>query len=715
MAQSLFSTSWYRVASVRPRLRGHAQIHRQRFRGQLWYVLQDHQTGRFHRLSPGANLMVCLMDGKRTLADIWERAAKRAGDDPPTQDETIRLLSQLHGADLIQGEIPPDIAEVAERSSTHARRSLLQRLRNPLALRMPLFDPDRALERVMPLARPLFSAAGLVAWVLLVGAACVLGALHWRELTSNGFDQLLTAQNVALAICTYPIIKALHELGHALATKVWGGEVHEVGVMLLVLVPAPYVDASSAAAFQSKWRRAVVGGAGIAVELALAAIATIVWVNAEPGLVRAIAFNVIVIGSVSTLLFNGNPLLRFDGYYILTDLIEIPNLGTRANRYVFYLVQRYGLGVEGLDSPATAPGEAKWFLVYAVGAFIYRAIVSITIASVIATQLFFVGILLALWTIAGLVVVPIAKGVAYLASSPRLHGRRRRAIGVTGLAVGGLLALLFAVPLPYATVSEGVIWVPEQAQLRARTEGVVAGYLTEPDRPAGPGQPLVALDDPIIGSRVEVQEAQLSELRLRYDAIRVQDRVQAEILQEQIRSAETSLGVLRQRRADLVVRAEGTGRFIAPAGADLPGRFVRRGDLIGYVLGTDDPVVRAVVPQADVDLVRSRTVGVAIRFAESLALVRPATVRREVPAAQNELPSLALSTQGGGTVAIDPGNQKKPQALQSLFLFDLDLSSGLPLNALGERVYVRFDHGREAVAWRVVRTVRQVFLSHLRV
>lgn len=713
MASSLFSSSWYRVAELRPRLRGHAQIHRQRFRGQVWYVLQDHQTGRFHRLSPSANLMVCLMDGRRTLREIWDLVAKRAGDDPPTQDETIRLLSQMHASDLLQGEIPPDIAELSERSASGARRSLVQRLRNPLALRLPLFDPDRMLDAMMPAVRPLFSGYGLVAWLALVAAALVMGALHWSELTSDVTDRLLTAQNVVLVLCIYPVVKALHELGHALATKVWGGEVHEVGIMLLVLVPAPYVDASASAAFREKWRRMVVGGAGILVELALAALATIVWVNAEPGLVRVIAFNVIVIGSVSTLLFNGNPLLRFDGYYILADLLEIPNFATRANRYVFYLVQRHLFRLETAEDPVTAPGEPAWFLGYAVASFVYRTMISLGIAMVVATQFFFVGIALALFTLFGIVVLPLVKGLKFLLVGPQLRGRRVHALRVTAAGIGLSAAALFVMPLPYATVAEGVIWIPDQAQLRARTEGTVTAFLTPPDGDAAPGQALVSLDDPILESKVAVQAAQLAELRLRYDAVRLQDRVQGEILQEQVHSAEQSLAVQRQRQADLVIRSEGTGRFISPTANDLPGRFVKRGELVGYVLGSQDPVIRVVVPQSEVDLVRNRTARVDVRFAEEIARVRPAILRREVPAASQELPSLALSTQGGGTIAVDASN--KPQALQSLFLFDVGLSSGLPLNALGERVYVRFDHGSEAIAWRLARGLRQVFLSHLRV
>ncbi len=124
MATSLFSNAWYRVADLKPRLRAHTAVHRQVFRGQIWYVLQDHQTGRFHRLSPIANLMLCLMDGRRTMRDIWEAAGSRSKDDPPTQDETIHLLAQLHNADLLQGEIPPDFEEMAERSEKAGQRRL---------------------------------------------------------------------------------------------------------------------------------------------------------------------------------------------------------------------------------------------------------------------------------------------------------------------------------------------------------------------------------------------------------------------------------------------------------------------------------------------------------------------------------------------------------------------------------------------------------------
>jgi putative peptide zinc metalloprotease protein len=715
MSASLFSNSWYRVAELKPRLRAHAQIHRQTFRGQLWYVLQDHQTGRFFRVSPAANRMVCLMDGRRTLREIWDIAGEHSADDPPTQDETIGLLSQLHAADLLQGELPPDIAEIAERSQRAERRRLIQRLRNPMSMRLPLFDPDRLLDATLPLVRPLFGMVGLLAWLALVLTGATLVALHWSELTSNVADRVLVAQNVALIVCVYPLMKILHELGHAYATKMWGGEVHEVGVMLLVFIPVPYVDASASAAFRQKRRRIVVGAAGIIVELALAAIAMIIWINASPGLGRAVAFNVILIGSVSTLFFNGNPLLRFDGYYILSDLIEIPNLATRANSYLFFLVQRYLLRIDALDNPATAPGEAKWLVAYAILSFLYRMAVSFGIAVFLATRLFFVGVAMALWAVVSIAVLPMLKGIRFLVASPRLRGQRRRAFAIVGGMTAFAAAVLFLAPLPYATVAQGVVWIPNRAEVRAKAEGFVTEVLTVPGDAVPARRALVALEDPILSAKVAVIEAQLQEMQLRFDAVKQLDRVQAEVVQEQVQRLTSTLAAYRERQQDLTVSSDQDGRFVLPRADDLPGRFLKRGDLLGYVIGDNDLVVRVVVPQADVDLVRQRTTKVDAYFAENLDQPVPARIRREVPAAQNDVPSMALTTQGGGPIVLDPSHTQKPQSLFSMFQFDVDLLAPVPPRLAGARVYVRFDHGREPLAFRVLRAFRQFFLGQFHV
>jgi putative peptide zinc metalloprotease protein len=715
MVKSLFSSGWYRVADLKPRLRAHTAIHRQVFRGKTWYILQDHQTGRFHRLSPIANLMICLMDGRRTMRDIWDAAGRKAGDDPPTQDETIQLLAQLHTADLLQGEIPPDFEEMAERSEKAGQRRLMQRLRSPLAIRVPLFDPDRILDLTLPLVRPLFSVAGFLAWLALVLTGFILAVLHWPELTSNVTDRVLATENVALLICVYPVIKSLHELGHAYATKIWGGEVHEIGVMLLVFIPVLYVDASASAAFRQKHRRILVGAAGIIVEMALASIALIIWLHATPGLGRTVAFNVILIGGVSTLLFNGNPLLRFDGYYILTDLIEIPNLATRANGYFFYLLQKHLFKIDDIESPVAEASEKKWLLAYSVLSIAYRLIVSIGIALFLSVRMLAIGVVMAVWAMGAIAVLPLFKGVRFLATSPRLVGRRRRAFGVVGVFAAVLAIMLFVIPLPYATVAEGVVIVPDQAEVRAKTDGFVTQVLTTPGSQVTPGQPLVALDDPTLDARVAVIAAQLDEIHQRLEGVRQVDRVQAEMFEDQAQHLSEKLAEFRSRQQDLTVVSGQAGRFVMAGAEDLPGRFAKRGELLGYVISNSDAVVRAVVSQADVDLIDRETTRVEAHAVENLERPIAAQILRETPAAQQDIPSLALTTRGGGSIALDPSKTQRPQALFSLFQLDIELLDPMQLTTQGSRVYVRFIHGAQPVAWRILRSLRQFFLGQFRV
>jgi len=384
-------------------------------------VLQDHATGRSNRFTPAAHHFIGLMDGDRTVQEIWDATSTHLGDEAPTQDEIIRLLGQLHAADALLCDVPPDSLEVFRRYQRHQRMQWKRRLWTPLAVRFPLFDPDRFLQRTLSVVSPLFSWLGVVLWLTVVGTAAVLVTIHWTDLTEDVLDRILAPQNLLLLWLIYPLVKALHEFGHAYATKKWGGEVHEIGIMLLVLMPVPYVDASSASGFRSKHKRMVVGAVGILVELFLGALALFIWLNVEPGAVRAVSYNVMLISGVSTLFFNGNPLLRFDGYYVLADTIEIPNLGTRSNKYLGYLIQRYLFGIKDADSPANTKGERVWMVIYGIAAFIYRVFILFIIITFIAGKFYLIGVLLALWALTTQVFTPFGKNLSFLFTSPKLR------------------------------------------------------------------------------------------------------------------------------------------------------------------------------------------------------------------------------------------------------------------------------------------------------
>jgi putative peptide zinc metalloprotease protein len=715
MSEALFSPYWYRVASLTPRLRSHAKLHRHQYRGQTWYVLQDCSNERFHRFSPAAFSFIGLMDGQRSVQEIWDLSSSRLGDQAPTQPEVLQLLSQLHAANVLQCDIPPDTAELLDRYEKQQQRKWQRRLMNFFAWQFPLLDPERFLQQFAPLVRPFFSWWGALLWSLIVVPAAFVGGAHWSELTTNLIDRMTTPQNLVLLWFLFPVIKALHEFGHAFAVKVFGGEVHEMGIMLLVLSPVPYVDASASSAFSNKWQRAIVGAAGMIVELVLAAIAVYVWVSVEPGSVRTVAYNTILIAGISTVVFNANPLLRFDGYYILADFLEIPNLMQRANTYLGYVCERYLFGRDDAQEPHATSGERAWFVVYAVSSFLYRIVVVFAILLYLTDQLFVLGVLFAVLTAFIWFVLPFGKGVKYLFTSPRIRRVRGRAVAVSLAMTAVIVFVLALIPAPFRTRAEGVVWIPDEAIVRAKVDGFVERVVATPGSSVQPGALLVVCRDLSVDTDVKVLEAQLREIKARIREQMVDDLVKAKMLEEEERYIEKRLARARERQEELVIRSKTGGTFVLPKSDDLPGRFVKRGDVLAHVVDLSTITVRTVVDQNDIDLIQHEIRGVQVRLAERLAEPMTAMVKRLVPAASEDLPSPALGSEGGGQVPLDPHDSKGQKALKKLFQVDLELPAQHGVLNVGGRVYVRFDHGWDSLAAQWYRQGRQLFLARFNV
>jgi len=451
------------------------------------------------------------------------------------------------------------------------------------------------------------------------------------------------------------------------------------------------------------------------VELFIAALALFIWIDIEPGTVRAVLYNMIFIAGVSSLLFNGNPLLRYDAYYVLGDLLEIPNLGPRGLQYLGYLAQHYLFGLRDVEPPLSTSGERGWFVIYTIASFAYRIFIYASIILFIASKFFVAGMILAAWAAVSMIIWPATKGIKFLFSSPRLGRKRARAILASSVALACIVVIISFVPVPLGTRAEGVIWIPEQSFVRAGTEGFIDRIIATPGSKVKQGDPLIECSDPFLPARIRVLESKLRELKALYDTQILSDRVQAEITSEEMKSVTGELDDARKRASELILYSSAEGTFLSPMAQDLPGRFVKRGELLGYVLDRSTITARVVVSQSDVDFVRQRTSEVKIRFPEKLVETIPAVIKREVPAATDQLPSRTLSQQGGGEIAIDPRDTLGVKAFQKIFLFDIELPEHVRLYNVGSRVYVRFDHGWEPLIWRWYRSARQLFLRRFNV
>jgi putative peptide zinc metalloprotease protein len=715
MAKSIFSASWYRVAGLKPRLRSHAQIHRHQYRGETWFVLQELAKERLFRFSPAAYFAIGLMQGQTSVHQIWETTCARLADDAPTQDDMIQLLSQLYQADVLQCDVSPDAAELLKRSEEQTRRERQGRLFSLFSWRFSLLDPDRFLEKFLPLARVIFSAFGGIVWLAAVVPAVVLFVSHWTDLTTDVLDRVFIPENFLILWLVFPLIKICHEFGHAFAAKVFGGEVHDMGVMLLVLAPVPYVDASSASAFREKWRRVIVGAAGMLLELFIASLALFIWLNAEPGLVRTLAFNAVFIAGVSTVLFNGNPLLRYDGYYILSDFLEIPNLRARSMAYLTYISERYLFGNVQAERPDASASERTWFVVFGILAFVYRVLLVVAILLYVATRLLNVGAIIAFAAFIVWTVVPVSKGLKFLFTNPQLRLVRGRAITVTAIILAVVAGFIGFVPLPYRTGTEGVIWIPEESFVRAETEGVVQNLDVPSGNRVEDKTPLITLVNPFLIKQEKVLAARLQELEARHIQFLSSDPVKAQMAVDAARQEKDRLARIREDIAGLSVRSGTHGTFIVPSPEDLPGRFLHKGDVLGYVLELQRVTVRTIVSQESIDMVRNRTYGVAVRLSERLQEMVPATVKRVVPGASEQLPAKALGVAGGGAIAIDPTDRQGLKAVKKVFQIDLEMPAHSQRVNLGGRAYVRFDHGHAPLAAQWYFQVRQLFLSRFNV
>jgi len=710
MTDSVFSTYWYRVANLKPMLRDRAKISRHVYRGQTWYLLSNGFNGGNHRFNAAAYTLIGRMDGRRTVEEIWQNASNLSVDAAPTQDEVIGLLGQLHEAGLIQVDIPPGTVELIRQVQGQPSSSWKSRVSNPFFMRFPLWDPDRFLKKWGFLTAPLLTRGAFILWLLIVLSALAAAVMHWPELSGSLADQLFLPHNLVLLWLVYPLVKIFHEFGHGFAVKKWGGDVHEMGIMLLALTPIPYIDASASTSFPDKRHRIAVAAMGMMVELLLASLALLVWLNVETGLVSSLAYKVMLIGGISTLLFNGNPLMRYDGYYMLADLIEIPNLGQRSTRYLGYLLQRCLLGIETAESPVTAPGEQGWFLIYGPIAFCYRIAIMLGLVWIVSSRFFIIGVLIALWGAVSLLLLPALRSLSRFLDSPAARSRRSRLALVGGTAILGIVLLIFVIPMPLWTTTQGVVWLPEQSMIRAGTDCELVEVLASVDQEVARDVPLLRGVDPFLEVEVDIYRARLQELYAVYNAQPLRQRVKRKILLDDIKLIKDDLQQAEEKLAQLLIRSPARGSLVLIDARNLPGRFVKKGELLGYIVAEHRPTIRAVVSQANIGLVRGRVTNIEVRLAERPALSLRADLERIIPAADLDLPSAALGTGGGGVVPIDPIDPDRLRALESLFQLDLSLPDPVKDPHIGGRAYVRFEHGTMPLAMQWYRSLRQLIL-----
>lgn len=708
MSSATFSEHWHRVAGRRISLRPSVQTRKQIYRGETWHLILDPLNNQFFRVTPAAHEFLCRLHRGATVEEVWTESLERHPETAPGQEEVIQLLSQLHQANLLRGDLPPDSAKLSERQRKRLRREL-RGFFNPMFVRFPLFDPDRLVQRAMPLVRWLFGPFGIALWLVTIAAAVKTVVEHADDLSRQS-DAVLAPENLPLLYAGLLFVKLAHEFGHAFACRYFGGEVHQMGVSFMYFSPVPYVDATSSWAFRSKWERIFVGAAGMVSELFVAACAVFIWAATGDGAIHSLAYNIMWLASVTTLLFNANPLLRYDGYYILSDLLEIPNLQTRSVEMLQYVSERWLLGCRNLHSPAHSTSEGLTLSIYGVASWLYRIVVFSGIALFIADRYLLLGVIMALGCVYSFTLQPLWKLGRYLVKSPRLNRNRHRAIGIVCGGGALLLALLAWWPCASSFRAPGVLRAEEYSELFTATPGSVAEVMTPSSSHVEQGQPLVRLVSRELELALAAALADLARATAEEERAMTNGAANLEPIQSRRALAERRIRRLEDEQRGLLITAPHAGTWVSPHIADSVGQWFPRGQRIGQLVQNAQYRFSAVISQDDAANLFNQNAGSAqVRITGQAGTALAVREMKVLPAQQEILPSAALGWAAGGEVATSRRDPSGARAAEPFFELRAQVVGAPEVRLLhGRSGAIRVNLHREPLLTQGYRKLRQL-------
>jgi putative peptide zinc metalloprotease protein len=730
-----------RRKQVRMRLRSDLDIAPQRYEGRTYFVVKDPVSLRYYRFKEDEHYLLQFMCGKHTLDEAQKEYERRYRPQRLTLEDLESFAQQLLTAGLVQNESPRAGTQLFERRKKRRRSEWMQTLTNILYIKIPVIDPDKILTDMLPYSRWIFTIPFLLASIGVMLAALLLIATHfdtfWDKLPT--YRAFFSFQTIFYLWFSLGMVKIIHEFGHGLSCKAFNGEVHEMGMLFLCLSPCMYCNVSDSWTLPDKWKRIIISSAGIYVELIIASLATFVWWN-TPGypLINNLSLSLMVVCSVSTVVFNANPLMRYDGYYILADWLEIPNLRDRSNKFLKNLSLQVFLGVEVPEEAYMALWRRVLFVVYAIVSYIYRWVVTFSILYFMYSFLkpYKLGVVsgfLALFAAGSMIGWPFVRLGKNIHKRGRLPDMKRSRVTGTCLIVLGLLLFTFFVPLPISRVrQQGLVQVQPDSitHVFIQTPGRLEELLVRDGDWVEQGTVLAKLRSPTLESKLQDEEMkvqisgpEIDDLNRKLNGERMGKRERDDLLrrrEETRANLETAMArrdtLKKQIDQELTLRAPRSGVVMSPPYVDEVGKTFEP-DPNRPFCGIGDPSrLRILVPvspaeyrllKSDLDLLQKKnqdldvTIRVQGRGSHTwhgrLSLL-PEDDAKEVP--------IALTDRAGGPIAVQPGTAK-PLTQQYLLAVDiLDPDEAIIPGSLGQvKVHCRW----RTTAWFLYRTISNKF------
>ena len=726
---------------VRLRRRSDLNIVPQRYEGRTYYVVKDPVSLRYYRFKEQEHFLLKLMDGTCTLDKAQKSFETRFRPERLKLEDLEQFGQQLLQMGLVQNESPQAGKLLYEHRQKRVRMEWMQTLTNILYIKIPVFDPEKILTLMLPYLWWMFTSLFFALSVTFMVSAGLLVLVHFESFYDRlpDFESYFVFKNVVYLWVALGVVKVIHEFGHGLSCKAFGGEVHEMGFLLLCFSPAMYCNVSDAWTLPSKWRRIIISFAGIYVELMIAAGATWIWwyTPSWPD-VNMMCLHLMVVCSVSTVMFNGNPLMRYDGYYVLADWIEIPNLRDRANRYLQNLAMEHCLGIEVQPEPYMELGRRILFLIFAVISYVYRWVVTFIILKVMATflkpyKLEVISELLAVGALASMIGWPLYRLIKNVKKRGRLPDMKPVRVTISACIVAAFLGFIFFVPVPVSRIRQpGYVDVQEQAMTQVPVE--VSGILEKVDVKEGElvkeGNILATFVSLDLERDRDLYESMkyIKQNLVRYYSEQINketdpgQKKQMEAAADQgageYKQAEKQVELVKHEMAKLTLRAPRDGVVINLPPIDEVGKRwdVKEQNNAFCAIG-DKTKLRIRVPLTtdDFDLLKEN-------YAKATAK-KPlqATIRvqgrgtqlwhgliRNLPQADEKTVPFQLTSKGGGPLAVKPTSTGKegqffPQS--QVYLVTIDFVKPDEYIAIGSAAQVKIHNEKRSCAWWIYRAI----------
>jgi putative peptide zinc metalloprotease protein len=740
LADSLVSSS---ARKLPVRMRPDLSARQHRYLGRSYWVVKEPVGLNYFRFQDEEWAILQMIDGASSLDEIKDRFEAEFPPQKITLEELQQFLGMLHRSGLIIADVPGQGHQLRKRRDERRRKEMLGALANILCIRFKGFDPERLLNWMYPAFRWFFAPVTVVMCLLLMASALGLVLVEFDVFRSKlpGFYQFFNPYNAFWLAVTLGASKVIHEFGHGLSCKHFGGECHEMGVMFLVLTPCLYCNVSDSWMLPSKWQRAAIGAAGMYIEAVLAAIATYIWWFTEPGLLNNLALNVMFISSVSTLLFNANPLLRYDGYYILSDLAEIPNLRQKATAITGRKMGQWFLGLEPPEDPFLPERNQILFALYSIAAVIYRWFVMLSIMYFLYKVfepygLKVIGQAIVATSLWGLLVMPFVKLYKFLSIPGRLDKVKKPRMYATLAGVAALVAAFFLVPLPFSVMAPLEIQgrMSETDAVHVQVPGTLEEALVAPGQVVAKDQVLARLTNVDLDIQIKELERQRNQYKSHWESLERRKFVDPQAASELPEVAKAYEALAQQlnakladrQRLELVAKRSGTvlpppwrrekeedleGQLPTWSGTPLEkrnvGAYLQPGDMFCQI---GDPVklqADLVVDQSDIDFVRPG-LKVEIKLDELPHEVYLGTIR-DIATEAMRTASPRLASKGGGPVATktDEAGMERPQSTSYLAHVDIDDTEGVI--RLGVRGQAKIHADWQTLASRTWRFITQTF------